>query len=116
MDVFTINFHHGGEFIHNGATWSYVGGSIGNLDVSSLDTFLFFELEKIVKYIYAGIRRIAYLKPRTGFSQGITFFNEDNGYWEMLKWVREDRIECIKDKRNANINEVVESEDESESA
>ena len=34
--------HHGGKFIHNGTTWSYVGGSIGNLDVYSLDTFLYF--------------------------------------------------------------------------
>ena len=38
----------------------------------------------------------------------------------MLKWVREGRIEvyykCIKDKGNDNINEVVEIEDESESA
>ena len=38
----------------------------------------------------------------------------------MLKWVREGRIEvyfeCIKDKGNDNINKVVESEDESESA
>ena len=81
--------------------------------------FSYFELENIVKYIYAGIRRIAYLNPGMGFSQGITFFNEDNGCWEVLKWVREGRIEvyceCIKDKGNANINEVVESEDESES-
>ena len=59
------------------------------------------------------------MNPRMGFSQGITFFNEDNGCWEVLKWVREGRIEvyceCIKDKGNANINEVVESDDESES-
>ena len=38
----------------------------------------------------------------------------------MLKWVKEGRIEvyceCSKDKGNNNINEVVESEDESESA
>ena len=37
----------------------------------------------------------------------------------MLKWVREGRIEvyceCIKDKGNDNINEVLESEVESES-
>ena len=74
MDVFTINLHHSGKFIHNGATWSYVGGSIGNLDVSSLDTFSYLELEKNVKYIYAGIRRITYLKPGIDFSQGITYF------------------------------------------
>ena len=38
----------------------------------------------------------------------------------MLKWVRKDRnevyCECLKDKVNDNINEVVASEDESESA
>ena len=39
-----------------------------------LETFSYFELEKNIKYIYAGIKRIAYLKPGMGFSQGITFF------------------------------------------
>ena len=58
MDVFTINFHHSGKFIHNRATWSYVGGSIGNLNVFSLDTISYFELERNVKFIYAIIRRI----------------------------------------------------------
>ena len=82
--------------------------------------FCTFELERNVKYIYTGIRRITYLKSGMGFNVGITFFNEDNGCWEMLKWVREGRIEvyveCIKNKGNDNINEVVESDDESESA
>ena len=82
--------------------------------------FSYFELELNVKFIYVEIRRIAYLKSRMGFNEGIIFFNDDNGCWEMLKWVREGRIEvyceCIKDKSNDNINEVVESEDESESA
>ena len=78
-----------------------------------MNTFSYFELKKNVKDIYAGIRRIAYLKPRMSFSQAITFFNEGNGCWEMIKWVREGIIEvyceCLKD------NEVVESEEESES-
>ena len=49
MDAFTINFHHGGKIIHNRATWSYVSESIGNLDVSNFDKFLYFELEMNVK-------------------------------------------------------------------
>ena len=69
MDSFTINFHHGGKFILHGATWSYVGGSIGYLDVYSLDTFSFLQLERDVKVVYAGIRRITYLKPGMGFSE-----------------------------------------------
>ena len=55
-----------------------------------------------MKIIYAGIKRISYLKPRTGFNEGITFFFGDDGYWEMLSWVREDQIdvycECIIEK------------------
>ena len=31
--------------------------------------FCTFELERSVKYIYAGIRRIAYLKPVMGFCE-----------------------------------------------
>ena len=79
MERFTINFHHGGKFKHNGATWSYVSGSICYLDVFSVDTFSYFDLERNVKIIYAGIRRITYLKSRLGFSEGITFFNDDHG-------------------------------------
>ena len=58
MNAFTINFHHGGKFIQNRATWSYISGSISNLDVFSLDTFSYFELERNVKYFYVGTRRI----------------------------------------------------------
>ena len=75
MDSFTINFYHGGKFILHGVIWSYVGGSIGYLDVYSLDTFSYFQLEKDVRVINIDIRRVAYLKPRMGFSEGITFFN-----------------------------------------
>ena len=52
---------------------------------------------------YASIRRIAYLKPGMGFSEGNTFFNDDHGSWGMLKWVREGKIdvycECVIEKR-----------------
>ena len=102
MYALTINFHHGGKFIENGATWSYVGGNIDYLDVLSLDTFSYFHLERNVKIIYVGIRRIAYLKLGMGFSEGITFLNDDNRCKEMLKWVREGKIEvyceCIIEK------------------
>ena len=115
MDVSTINFHHGRKFKHNEATWSYVGGSICYLDVFSLDTFSYFDLERNVKSIYAGIRKIAYLKSGLGFSEGSTFFNDDHGCWDILKWVRESEIvvycERLKDKGNDNVNEMVESED-----
>ena len=26
IDAFTMNFHHGGTFVVNGGSWSYVGG------------------------------------------------------------------------------------------
>ena len=39
MDAFTLNFNHGGKFIQNEATQSYVGGSIGYLDAYRLNTF-----------------------------------------------------------------------------
>ena len=73
MERFTINFHIGGKFKQNRATWSYVGGSIGYLDVFSLDTFSYFDLERNVKIIYVGIRRIAYLKPRLGLVKKLHF-------------------------------------------
>ena len=115
MDVFTINFHHGGKFKHIGATWFYVGGSICYLDVFSLDTFSYFDLERNVKSIYARIRRIAYLKPGLSFNEGSTFFNDDHGCWDILKRVRESEIdvycECLKEKGNDNVNEMVKSED-----
>ena len=69
MDSFTINFHHGGKFILYGATWSYVSGSIGYLDVYSLDTFSFFQLERDVRVVYVGIRKIAFLKPTNDWFQ-----------------------------------------------
>ena len=115
MDVFTINFHQDGKFIQNGATWSYVGGSISYLDVFNLDTFSYFDQERDVKIIYASIKMIAYLKPRMGFSEGITFFNDDHGFWDMLKCVREGKIdvyyERVREKGIDNVNEMVESED-----
>ena len=92
MDAFTINFHHGRKFIQNGATWTYVGGNIGYLDLLSLDTFSYFKGERDMKIIYVSIRRIVYLKPYLGFNEDNTFFNDDNGCWEMLKLVREDKI------------------------
>lgn len=117
MDQFTTNFHHGGKFILSGGRWSYVGGSIRYLNAFSLDTFSYFELEKDVKVIYAGIKRIAYLKPEMSFSEGITFFGDGYGCWNMLSWVTEGEInvycECIEEKANGDMNEVEEIHGES---
>ena len=49
-----------------------------------------------------------------GFNEGITFFNDDHGCWDMLKWAREGKIdvycECVIKKCNDNMNKVVESD------
>ena len=71
-------------------------------------------MEIDVRIIYVGIRKIAYLKLGMSFNENITFFNDDHVCWDMLKWVREGKIEvyceCVVEKGNENINEVVESE------
>ena len=49
-----------------------------------------------------------------GFNQGLTFFTNNNGSWEMLSWVREEGImdvycECIIEEADDNVNWVEES-------
>ena len=64
-----------------------------------------------MKIIYASIKRIAYLKPGMGFSEGIRFFDDDHGFWDMLKCMREDKIdvycECVREKGIDSVNEMV---------
>ena len=73
-----------------------------------MDKFSCLELEKDLRVIDASIKSIAYLKPRMGFSRGLTFFTNDNGCWEMLSWARDVRIdvyyECIVENANDKMN------------
>ena len=93
MDAFKLNFHHGGKFIVNGGSWLYVGGQLGYIDISDLDKWSYFELEKEVKKLYPSLKSIAYLKSGMTFNEGLTFLTNDNDCWIILTWVSDESIE-----------------------
>ena len=62
MDAFIMNFHHGGKFVVNGGFWSHIDGQLGYRDITDLDKWSYFGLEKEVKKLYPGLKTIAYLK------------------------------------------------------
>lgn len=90
---FTINLCHGDNLIENSGFWSYIGGVLEHLNIYRLDTFSYYELEKDVRrgLGYVGIKMIAYLKSGMGFSEGLTFFVNDNECLEMVLLLREGR-------------------------
>ena len=86
MDPFTINLYHGWKFLKDMGLWSYIWDILGYLDIYSLDMFSYYELEKDARkgLRHADIKRIAYLRPGMGFTDGLTFFSNDAGCLEMV--------------------------------
>ena len=60
MDRLTLNFHHGGNFVHNGCSCSYIGGQLRYIDIQNLDKFSYFELEKEVMKLLLGLDPTSY--------------------------------------------------------
>ena len=63
--------------------------------------------------LYPGTNKIAYVKPGMSFSEGLSFFTNDNGCLDMLYWVRNGQIcvycDCIVDNADDNLNSVEEN-------